>query len=310
MTHPGAAPMRGAMPKAHHPATPLVATFAAIGLLSLMDAFMKNAAIAVGAYSALLVRAPIGLAIAGPAWRLSGGVWPGREALRLHLLRGTVVAAMAFTFFFALVRLPLAQAIAISFVAPLIALYLAAAILGERIGRKAIIAALLGLAGVLVILGSKIFRETMDDGAALGIAAVLLSAVLYAWNLVLQRQQALVARPLEVGTFQNGVVFLILLLFAPFFLVIPDAAALRDIAVSAVLSTSGAIILSWAYGRAEAQVLVPIEYSGFLWAVLFGWLFFREAVTPGTVVGTVLIVIGCWIAARRDRPVPPEQAVV
>lgn len=298
------------MGKAEHPLLPIAATFVAIGLLSLMDAFMKSAAIAVGAYSALLVRAVIGVALVGPAWRLTGGRWPAREVVRIHLIRGVVVAAMAFTFFFSLVRLPLAQAIAISFVAPLIALWLAALLLGETIGRKAVAAALLGLAGVLVILGSKVFRETMDEGAAIGIAAVLLSALLYAWNLILQRQQALVARPLEVGTFQNSVVLLTLLAFAPFFLVLPDAAALRDIAISAVLSTGGAVILSWAYGRAEAQVLVPIEYSGFLWAVAFGWLFFREAVTPGTLVGAGLIVVGCWIAARRDRAVPTEQAAV
>jgi S-adenosylmethionine uptake transporter len=105
-------------------------------------------------------------------------------------------------------------------------------------------------------------------------------------------------------------VFLVLLGFAPFVFVAPTASALVDIAISAVLSTVGAVTLSWAYARAEAQVLVPIEYSGFLWAVLFGWLFFREAVTPGTVVGAVLIVIGCWLAARRERPAPTEQAAL
>jgi S-adenosylmethionine uptake transporter len=298
------------MPCRDHPLLPIAVTFAAIGLLSLMDAFMKSASIAVGAYSALLVRALIGVALAAPAWRFTGGRWPQPRVLRLHAIRGVVVAGMAFTFFFSLVSLPLAQAIAISFIAPLIALWLAALVLGERIGRRAILSAVLGLGGVVVILGSKIFRETMGDGAALVIVAVLASAVLYAWNLILQRQQALVARPLEVGTFQNAVVFLVLLGFAPFVFVQPTAAALVDIAVSAVLSTVGAVILSWAYGRAEAQVLVPIEYSGFLWAVLFGWVFFREAVTPGTVVGAALIVIGCWLAARRERAEPTEQAAL
>ncbi|MGN6500702.1 MAG: DMT family transporter [Tsuneonella sp.] len=298
------------MPSRDHPLLPIAATFAAIGLLSLMDAFMKSASIAVGAYSALLARAFIGVGLAGPAWRLTGGRWPQPRVLRLHAIRGVVVAGMAFTFFFSLVSLPLAQAIAISFIAPLIALWLAALVLGERIGQRAIFAAVLGLAGVVVILGSKIFGEAMGDGAALGIVAVLASAVLYAWNLILQRQQALVAQPLEVGTFQNAVVFLVLLGFAPFVFVAPTASAMVDIAISAVLSTVGAVTLSWAYGRAEAQVLVPIEYSGFLWALVFGWLFFREAVTPGTVIGAVLIVIGCWIAARRERPAPTEQAVL
>ena len=41
--------------------------------------------------------------------------------------------------------------------------------------------------------------------------------------------------------------------------------------------------------RAEAQVLVPMEYSGFLWAVLFGWLFFAEQVSPFTIAGSSTI---------------------
>ena len=44
---------------------------------------------------------------------------------------------------------------------------------------------------------------------------------------------------------------------------------------------------------------MPIEYTGFLWASLFGWLFFAEPIRPLTVAGAVLIVIGCWIATRR-----------
>ena len=74
------------------------------------------------------------------------------------------------------------------------------------------------------------------------------------------------------------------------------------IAGAAVLAVGGAMILSWAYGRAEAQTLVPLEYSGFLWAALFGWLFFREAVTVPTLVGAALIVAACWIAAPKKGP--------
>ena len=57
------------------------------------------------------------------------------------------------------------MAIAMSFVAPLIALFLAAILLGERIGRRAVLGALLGFAGVLAIVGGKLWRETLGDGA-------------------------------------------------------------------------------------------------------------------------------------------------
>ena len=58
---------------------------------------------------------------------------------------------MAVLFFWGLARVPLAQAIALAFIAPLIALYLAAILLHEKIERRAIFASLLGFAGVIVI---------------------------------------------------------------------------------------------------------------------------------------------------------------
>ncbi len=285
---------------------PYIATIAGIALFSAMDAAMKGASIATGAYSAYLLRCLIGLAMIAPFWWFSARKWPSRATMKIHLLRGTVVAFMGWTFFFSLVRLPLAEAIALSFISPLIALYLAAILLKEQVERQAIIAALLGLAGVVVIIGGKIGRERMTDDAVIGLAAMMLSALLYAWNLVLQRQQALVARPSEVSTFQNGVVALVLLAGAPFLLKLPEPEVWLHITAGAVLAVGAALCLAWAYARAEAQALVPIEYTGFVWAALFGWIIFDEDVTSTTVMGAMLIVIGCWIATRRR----PEQSAL
>ncbi|MGX7894366.1 DMT family transporter [Tsuneonella sp. HG222] len=285
---------------------PYLATLAAVGLLSLMDAVMKQAALMTGTYVTLVVRAGFALAMAGPIWLATRKTWPSRAALRLHLTRGTVVAGMSFTFFWALTVLPLAEAIALSFIAPLLALYLAALLLGEAIERTAIAASLMGLAGVAVIAWGRLGAPAAGGETAWGIAAVLASATLYAWNLVLQRQQAQVAGPAEVATFQTLVSGTIFVLAAPWFFVPPEEAAIPWIATAAAMSVGGAMALAWAYARAEAQKLVPLEYSGFLWAVLFGWLFFREEVTTPTLLGAVLIVIACWIAAPRK---PPELTV-
>lgn len=289
-----------------HPLLPIAVALLGVAFLSLMDAFMKGAALAIGAFSAALLRSAIGTALIAPVWLARGGRWPRREVLRIHLLRGTVSAFMALSFFYALTKLPIAEAIAISFVAPLIALYLAAIQLGEVIRREAVIASVLGFAGTLVIVGGRIGNAGMDPDTLLGLASILFSATLYAWNFIIIRRQALVSSPEEATTFHSGVACVVFLGAAPWLFVLPDAEALGLTAVSALLTVMGAFALTWAYARAEAQVLVPMEYSGFLWAVLFGWLFFREAVTPATLAGTVLIVGGCWIAARKR----PEQIVV
>lgn len=286
----------------NHVLLPMAMATLAVASLSLMDAYMKSAALAVGALTAAWLRSAIATGIALPLWLARGGRWPGKQVLKLHLQRSVVATFMALTFFYALTTLPLAEAIAISFVAPLIALYLSAILLGEQIERRAVVAALLGLAGVIVIVGDRLGRQTMTDDAAKGLALIGISAILYAWNLVLQRQQALVAGPAEVSTFQNGIVTLVLLAGAPFLLEWPETRAWLEIGAGALLAVGAALFFAWAYARAQAQQLVTIEYTGFLWASLFGWLYFGEGVSGTTIIGALLIVAGCWIATRRRRP--------
>lgn len=283
-------------------ARPILAALAGVAALSLMDAFMKSASLAIGAYSAAVLRSVIGLGLVAPVWLAASGRWPGRRALRFHLARGVVSAFMALSFFFALTRLPIAETIAISFFAPILSLWLATLILKERIRPGAVLAGITGLAGTLVIVGGRIGREAMDRDAASGLAAILFSALLYAYNLILARQQAQNAGPLEIATFHSGVGAAVLALAAPWWLVLPDRSVLLDIGAASLLTVCGAAALGWAYAREEAQVLVSMEYSGFLWAALFGWLFFREPVTATTLAGTALIVIGCAIATRRRAP--------
>ena len=289
---------------------PFLGAASGSALFSVMDAVMKTASLAVGAYNAMLFRSAFGVLFMLPLWRLSGGRWPQGPALRLHALRGAISAGLATSFFWGLIRLPLAEAIALSFIAPLIALYLAAAMLGEKISRNAVIASLLGFAGVLVIGAGRLGREALSEDAMWGIAAVLLSAVLYAFNLIFQRQQAQLASPQEVALFQMGFAGLFLVLAAPWLAVPPNLPTLGWIATGAALAAVSLMLLSWAYGRAEAQVLLPIEYTAFVWAALFGWLFFAEAVTLETMAGVALIVIGCWIAARRSVPSHTEQTTL
>ncbi|MDK2759110.1 MAG: EamA family transporter, partial [Blastomonas fulva] len=73
------------------------------------------------------------------------------------------------------------------------------------------------------------------------------------------------------------------------------------LALSAVLSILS-LLLSWAYARAEAQALLPLEYSMFIWGALFGWLVFDETIGWTTLAGAGLIVTGCWLVARQPRP--------
>jgi S-adenosylmethionine uptake transporter len=293
------------MQRTTSPAIAFAVASAGIAFFSLMDAAMKDLSLALGAYNAVVWRNMIGAVLTGVLFLATRQSWPQIHVLRLHAWRSTVVAAMALSFFWALARLPLAEAIGLSFVAPVIALYLAAILLGETIGREAIIASIAGLGGVAIILFGK-FSGDYDKDALWGVAAVLFSAVVYAYNLVLARQQAQLAGPIEIAFFQNLLLSAVLMLAGPWLLQPVPAEKLPMLGAAATLAIVALLLLSWAYARAEAQILIPVEYTAFVWAAIFGWAFFAEPVTVWTIAGTALIVAGSLVAARV-KPVPVNQ---
>lgn len=282
-------------------AIPFAAGCLGIALFSVMDAVMKYLVLEIGTYNALVWRNGVGALIAGTFFLATRQRWPMRPVMRIHIVRGLVATVMAVLFFWGLGRVPLAQAIALAFIAPLIALYLAAVLLKERIERRAIAASLLGLVGVAIIFAGQA-RADLGPEAVLGSLAILASACLYAYNIILMRQQAQVAGPIEVAFFMSGITALTLALGAPVLAVIPAAEHWPAIVGGAVLAFGSLVLLAWAYARAEAQHLAPVEYTSFIWAVLLGWFVFAEPVGWFTLAGAALIVFACLIAATRRRP--------
>ncbi|WP_109354678.1 DMT family transporter [Sphingorhabdus sp. EL138] len=284
------------------PILPIGSVLTGLAFFCLMDVTMKSLSISLGAYNAILWRVLLALGLVSILYLARRPKMPAGPTLKIHLQRGIITVFMAFLFFWALIHVPIAEAVALSFIAPIIALYLAAVFLGETIHRNAIFASVLGLAGVVVIGWGKMSGDYTDE-ELLGFGAVLLSALLYAANLVIQRSQALLADPIEISFFQNLVVGVSYGLVAPFLAVVPDVQYAPEFLAAALLSIISALFIAWGYARAQAQVLINLEYSAFVWAAIFGWVFFSEPVKLPTILGTVLIVAGCILATRRGRPV-------
>lgn len=282
-------------------AAPFLAAVLGIALFTFMDAVMKGLSLAIGAYCAMLWRTVVGVGSTGAVIALSRPRWPDRETAFLHLRRGGVNAFSAVGYFFGLTRLPMAEGIALSFVAPLVALFLAALLLGERVGARAILASLLGMVGVGVMLAARM-TGAFDRRALVGGVAILAAAAVYGYGIVLLRRQAQRASPVEVGFFQTAAT-LLWLLPACWLAPPPPLRFWPGIAGGALLAQASIMLLAWAYGRAEAKTLIPVEYTGFVWAVIFGALMFGEAVSGTTCVGAALIVAGCVIAATA-KPTP------
>lgn len=279
---------------------------AAVAVLSIMDAVMKHLVLVIGLVAVSVWRAAANLAISAVLYLPRRGPPPDRKTMRLHVARSIIVTVMAGLFFWGIGRVPLAQAIALTFIAPLLAMLLAAVTLEEKIGPGSLIGAVGAFAGVIVIVVGQAHAPVASD-VMLGIGAIIGSALCYAVNIVLMRHQALAARPLEINFFQCVTVMLLWLLAIP----LAGAPAWPAgqglwVAVAALLSTSGTLLFAWGYARGPASYLAVTEYSGFLWASVMGWLVFRESVSAYTLAGAVLIVGGCLVAARGKVTAPPE----
>ncbi|QNN68481.1 DMT family transporter [Sphingomonas lutea] len=276
-----------------------------IALFSGMDAVMKGLVLAIGTIATMFWRNLTGIVLSGALYLPRRKAWPAASTMRIHVARGVLSAAMGFLFFWGLGRVPLAQAVALAFIAPLIALFLAALILKEEIGGRTIGASFIAFAGVVVIFVGQAHAD-LGREATIGSVAILVSAVLYALNIIIMRRQALVADPLEITFFQSLIVTTILLLALPFVGVqVPPLAQWPWLLFAAALAIASMLLLSWAYARAQASYLAATEYTAFLWAMLFGWLFFDEGVSWFTLGGALMIVAGCILAARKPQDASP-----
>ncbi len=276
-----------------------------IGALSSMDAVMKGLSQDIGAFATMCWRSILATLLLVVPYFLTRKARPGKQVMLLHVTRAAVMIPMAFLFFWGLARVPMAQAIALSFIAPLTSLFLAAIFLKEKIGSRTMAGSLLALVGVGVIFFGQ-GQADLGPEALRGSLAILGSALFYAFNIILMRSQAQKAGPLEIAFYQyllGGIGFW---LFTPVagFPAYPSGHE-GALLLATLLSMAGMVLLAWAYARAGAAYLSNSEYSGFIFAMILGWLVFGEHVSPYTLAGGLLIIGGCFVAVRTRKIVHP-----
>jgi drug/metabolite transporter (DMT)-like permease len=271
---------------------------AAIAVLSAMDAVIKAMAAKYPTFEVVFLRFAFGLVIATGALVLARPGRPSRETVIANAGRAALAVVTATTFFFALGQLPLAEALVLTFLSPMFVALFGALMLGERPDRRILVALAAGFAGVLVVISDQ-FGVSSEARSLAGVAAALVSAVCYAFGLVLLRARAQRDPMVYIVFFQNLGPALILAPFAYAVWQPPTVIDLGWFALMAMLGVGGHFIMTSAFARAEAARLAALEYTALIWAALFGYLAFNEVPTLATVAGATLIVTGAVVASRR-----------
>lgn len=201
-------------------------------------------------------------------------------------------------------QLPLADAVALSFLSPMFIALFGAIFLKERIDTGIVLALVAGFCGMLLIAGGRIGSGDYGEGALLGTVACVLSAVTYALNLVLLRSRAQRDALSIIVWFQNMGPALLLAPAAAFVWTPLISEDLALLALIGLLGVSGHFLLALAFARAEAARLAPIHYVTLAWGVLFGYLLFADLPGLTTIAGAGLIVLGTIATHRRKIETP------
>lgn len=279
---------------------PALILVAAVGAGACMDATIKHLSLTNPVVLVAFGRYLFGSLFSLGIWNHAGRPRISGEMWRAHSLRGVVIAACATTFFWALTVLPLAEAVTLSFIYPLLAPFVSRLILGERVRPASVAAAAIGFAGVLVaMLGAPPAEQSPQHG--LGVAAVLISAGLFSLAMVLLRARARTDGAAIVGLMTSIVPGVILIGPAIAFSPPPDLRQLPEFLLLGALAAAFMYLMARAYARAEAQQLAPIHYTELVWASLIGFLVFHETPRPQIFFGAALIIAACLYTTFEER---------
>jgi drug/metabolite transporter (DMT)-like permease len=245
-------------------------------------------------------RSFLGIPVIVAAALISGR--PGLLATRRvdsHAFRSLAGTASMICSFAGYTYLPLADATAIGFAAPLFVVVLAATMLGERVRLYRWSAVALGFAGVLIIAGPD---ASVASGMAIGAAFALLGAALNAFAMIFLRRMSTHEHSITIAFYfmvTSSAVGLASLIFGWNRPTLAEAAIL---AFTGLAGGIGQLFLSYSYRYSEASVLAPFDYAALIWAVALGYLFFAELPGPAVYLGAAIVTAtGLFILWRERR---------
>ena len=235
------------------------------------------------------------------AWfKLGPGFWRTRYP-RLQFCRSLLLVCATLAFFSALRYLPLAEASAISFLAPLFIVILSGPLLGEKVSRRRWIGVAAGFAGILLVTrpGSAAFQP-----ATLFMLLMALSNALYQM-LTRKLTGESVYTTLTHTALAGAVVFTLLLPFLPSHPLPGFGDALLFVALG-VFAGLGHWLMISAFLRAQASQLTAFAYLQMAWPLLFGWLLFGQFPDAVSIAGmAVIVTAGFWLAWQERRRAQP-----
>ncbi len=225
-----------------------------------------------------------------------------------HVFRSFVGAAAMFNWFLALKYLPLPEATAISFAAPLLVVALAAVFLGETVRIYRWSAVAIGFVGVFVILYPRLQESlnsdldaAQDENALFGVMAAMIATFLMSVASILVRRMTKTETNASIIFYFFAATSVFSLASLYWGWVLPDLRTFGLLVLSGIFGGVAQIAMTQAFRLAEASLLAPFDYFNMVWALLIGILFFDEFPSSAVMVGGAIVVSAGLFVILRER---------
>jgi drug/metabolite transporter (DMT)-like permease len=223
-----------------------------------------------------------------------------------HALRSIAGTIAMFCNFAAYTYLPLADATAISFAAPLFVVILAALMLGERVHIYRWSAVLVGFAGVLIIAGPE---ASLSQGALYGALFALAGAGLTAVAMIFLRRMSAYEHSITIAFYFMLTSAAVSATTIVFGWNLPTAWEAVVLIMTGLAGGVGQLFLSFSYRYGEASVLAPFDYAAMIWAVVLGYFLFGELPAPGVWLGGAIVIAAGLLILWRERKLGRARVV-
>ncbi|HEV7334790.1 MAG TPA: DMT family transporter [Bosea sp. (in: a-proteobacteria)] len=226
--------------------------------------------------------------------------------LRGHMKRGIIGSTGMFLGFAALHLLPLSDAVAIGYAAPLILVALAALILKEKVRVYRWTAVCIGFLGVLLMLSPHMkpdaFAQGLSGGPAIGALLALGGAFCSAFASVEVRMLTRTEKTGAIVFYFMSLTSLLGLLTIFLGWTMPNWQEFLLLVTIGVLGGLGQILLVQAYRYGDASLVAPFEYSTMIWATALGWFVFGEWPASAVVAGSLIVIAsGIYVILREKQ---------
>lgn len=284
----------------------------AMGLLPIGDAIAKTLTGIAAPFEVALWRIVSQALIFLPVVLIMRRRLKGRLIAWASLLSGALYAAVMICLVSAFQKMPIATAIAIFFVEPLILTLLSWPLLGERPGPRRFLAVGIGLIGAVIVI--------RPNFTAFGPVALfpLGAAIAYALNMIVLRHASRdnSTLTLQIGaTFVAALGLLALNSFGAFMGYVSTQLSEAPGWVLPLLILAGVqlvvtfLLIAYAFGNAEASLLAPFQYLEIVGATIVGYLVFGDFPDALTWLGTAIILSsGCYVFYRERKSQEVAQA--